>query len=258
MISPLTPADAARAEALFTQSPVTGLRMEVDFRLLRQNPRMPYRFYSAGESAVLQDTGGYVRLCGMPENPAELDAWLSFIGAKSLFSDGWAPALWQQQPLLTLRLSAPPPPPAEGEPVIDTAPSMEEVIALFAENNSVGLPAYDNLYADLCARRNHGFGCVYGIREGGRLVSTAGLFALTPTRAYIGGVETLAAYRARGYASLLVRRLCRNFAGREISLLCGPPLLSFYSRLGFSPLPPCASLSHPPSPAPGKNSNSLF
>ena len=249
MITMLAPDNTAWAEAVFAQSRIAGLRMEADYRLQSLNPRMPHRFYRVGTGALLQDSGGMARLCGTPEDPEELEAYLSFTKTPSLFSDGWVPSTWQQQPLLALVRSAAaqPLPPAAGFPAVETTPSMQEVMAVFAANHPEDSAAdHSRIYADLCARRNHGLGCMYGIRSDGYLASVAGMFAITPSRAYLGGVETLPAHRSQGYASAMLQRLCHDFAGRDIYLLCGPSLFSFYAPLGFAPLPPCAAISHPP------------
>ncbi|MDL2327087.1 GNAT family N-acetyltransferase [Ruminococcaceae bacterium OttesenSCG-928-A11] len=222
-----------------------GPRLEVDLRLLAENPKLPCAFYRVGENALFEHTGAGGTLLGAPEDAGEFAGFLALLGVWQITTDGWLPPGWTPDPLHvvvfdpTLPAAAPRP-----LPVLDEAPAASEIMAVLQSSGPITTPAIrdaaDGFYADLCVRLNHGYAAVYGVREmpGGPLVSTAGAYCLTDGEAYLSGVETRPEHRGKGYAAALLAALCHRFCGaRRVSLLCRPALVPYYRKLGFAQSP---------------------
>lgn len=219
-----------------------GPRLEVDWRILQDNPKMPYRFYFAGPTfagpeAVIELTGRGAVVCGQPEDEEEAALFLAHAGVDRLVSDGWAPAGWAKNRYeVMLRQPAPMAMPGLPPGLVEW-PAAREVLQVLESRDGPIRPNgnRDGFYADLCARRNRGYAEVYGIKEGIVPVCTAGVYALTEDEAYIACVETTPPAVGKGYASALVYLLCHRFAARRISLMCAPALFGFYAPMGFRP-----------------------
>ncbi len=86
-------------------------------------------------------------------------------------------------------------------------------------------------------------GRYYGVRQGGELVSVAGVHVYAPARrvAVLGNVATHPGYRARGYARAVTARLCRELLA-EADLVGlnvradNAAAVACYERLGFEPV----------------------
>lgn len=85
-----------------------------------------------------------------------------------------------------------------------------------------------------------GSALAFGLFENGMLVSACYATARTKRGAMVVGVATREGYRNRGYASLLVSRLCKTSFDEGLSFLClfydNPKTGSIYRKLGFSQL----------------------
>lgn len=244
MIRDAVPADADAILSTACATPCVGARLGVDWTLLQQNPKVPYRFYMVDESAVLALNTGSAVLAGTPAEPEELALFLAFTDTQQLFSDGWTPPHWRRT--AHCRMTRPPSSPLapthleQGDSALpigfDTYPPPGEVIAVLESGGDTLTPAArERIYADMQIRRNHGCAEIYGIHApGGAFVSTAGAWAVTPFEAYIACVETHPAHRAKGYAHALMAALCRRFAGTTLTLICHEELCGFYEDMGFS------------------------
>lgn len=260
MIRDASPADGEAILAIARACPCVGARIETDWALAAENPRVPYRFYLAGEGAVLALNTQSALLAapsrgGVPADGEELALFLSFSDTRLLFSDGWAPPGWRRD--VHLRMRRPPlaaTPAGEDPPGLDRDPAPDEVIdVLVSGADSLAPAARDRLYTDLQLRRNHGRAAVWGIRfpcrgSGGQLAATAGAWALTDQEAYIACVETRPEARRRGHARALMEALSRHFADRALTLVCREDLRPFYERLGFEPVDERGVLAQPPAP----------
>ena len=220
-----------------TAPPVTGVLCAMHWAMKQENPRLPHRFYLAGRQGVLKLSGGRATLCGPAEDAEELGAFLRFADVSQLTALDFVPPGWRvvEENRVLLRPPGPLLAPPRPLPGFEACPGAGEVIGVLeSADGPIPPAARDFLYADLCARRNHGRATVYGVREGGELASTAGLWALAEGDAYLACVETRPQSQRRGYAGGLVARLCEQFgANRRLSLLCLPKLLPFYARFGF-------------------------
>ncbi len=83
-------------------------------------------------------------------------------------------------------------------------------------------------------------GQYFGVREGGVLVSAAGVHVYSPAYgvAALGNVATLPSHRGKGYAKAVMARLCRSLCGRveHIGLNVkadNAAAISCYRKLGF-------------------------
>lgn len=82
----------------------------------------------------------------------------------------------------------------------------------------------------------HGHGFAAGVRDGGRLVSTAGVYATGLRYGVIACVATRKGFRGKGHAALLVRYLCDRLIGMGLTpaLLCAEDgIAPYYGRMGF-------------------------
>lgn len=221
--------------AIARQVLALGPRVEVDWLLKKQNPAMPYLFYKAGQKAVVEISGNHGVVLGQPEYSGELENFLEFSGVNRISTDGWLPGGWMKKEMQCLVYS-----PQQGRLFtmpsgFDAFPTMEEVLEVLESNEGRIVPqtARDGFYADACARRNYNYATVVGLRQGGCLVSTAGIYCATPCQAYLACVETKRAMQGRGYAKALVGWLCAQYKDIPVSLLCEDKLVGFYKALGF-------------------------
>lgn len=246
MITNISPDNAPLITSILRDSPCIGARLEVDRAIARQNPAVPYRFYLSGDRALLGLNTNTALLVGAPQDPEELTLFLSCTGVGRLFSDGWAPPDWERESFFRL-LREPGATCPSTEPVgelfpsdsdteYDPAPSAGDIIQLLEQSsgNILSPEARDRLYADINIRRNHGCADICGFRYQGRLVSTAGAWALTTQEVYIACVETHPTVRRRGLATRLIEGLCNRYPDHSSTLICTQKLLPYYQRMGFS------------------------
>ena len=187
----------------------------------------------SGEGGLIQRRGDGALAAG-PADGEELAGFLAFAGARALRSDGAVPAGWRPgPPVCQLELTGPPP--ALRAPA--GALLTEEPAPRLAADLQPGLTGEerDNLYADLCARRNHGLGALLtAVKEDGGPLGCAALLLEPGSRT---GVLTAVAVapdaRGRGAGRWLVAALCRRYPGWRLLLECAPALTAFYAPLGF-------------------------
>lgn len=126
-----------------------------------------------------------------------------------------------------------------------------------------GAEIRDNFYSELCVKRARGAACVWAVRQAGdeagnetgnetgneagdeagneaangrgKMIASAGAYALTPETAYLAAIETAGPLRGRGIGSRLVGTLAAQLAGegRRVTLVCRENRVSFYERIGF-------------------------
>ncbi len=219
--------------------PALGPLCSMHWQMQCKNPRLPHHFFLVGSAGLLQLSGGRAFLCGRAEDAEELGAFLRFscisqLTALDFMPPGWALA---EEDEVLLRPPAALPAHFAPPPGLVETPPAEDLLAVLesADGPIRPLAARDYFYADLCARRNHGYAVLYGLHQGGRLVSTAGLWALTPQGGYLANVETRPEHQRQGHAGALIRLLCARYGDRPLSLLCRKELLAFYARFGFLP-----------------------
>ena len=236
MVRQIRPEEEAWLLTLAQNVLALGPRVEVDWRLKQQNPAMPYQFYAAGQAAVVEITGSHGVVLGKPEYSGELENFLEFSGVNRNSTDGWLPEGWDKKEMQCMVRQPVQQKPANQMPEgFDEFPTMREVLEVLESNEGRIVPqsARDGFYADVCARRNHGFATIVGLRQAGALVSTAGVYCTTSTQAYLACVETKRALQGKGYAKALVGWLCARFGHVPVTLLCEKDLTGFYNPLGF-------------------------
>lgn len=248
MIRAATPGDEGLVLGLcgLAGAPALGARAEADWRLLAENPRLPYRFFvvgDAGNKAVLEACGPDASLLGaVADGVDEIQLFLNFLGVKKLLGGTPLPG-WTPENLTVMVHSACTPPASASPPTLpdgfapDTAPSPREAALLLQEAGRLAPEDADDFYAGLCTRLNHGFARLWGARQkqGGKLAAIALLHSITRRQAYLTAVETLPAAQGKGCASALVGNLCASAAPLPVALLCAAGTTDFYQRLGFAP-----------------------
>lgn len=190
--------------------------------------------FFAGEHLAVDASGALVMAAGTAD-PEELASFLAFLDKHQYLTDGTVPAGWHEGQ--TVRLYTLPPenclplPPRPADAVWNENPSAFGVARLmFAESER-----QDDFYSELCTKRNHGMAQVYTLEADGKILSTAGAYALYDGQAYLACVKTRPDCRGRGLAGWLVidtaNRLARQ--GWQVVLLARPDRFSFYEKLGF-------------------------
>ncbi len=225
-----------------TKVPALGTVCRMHWRMLCKNSTLPHTFYSIGSSGLCRVSGKRALLLGRAENAEEFGDFLRFCNILQLTSNHQPPDGWQVVETTRVMLRAPATQAAlparvalnSGESFCKSV-SPSSVLALLESGDGPIPPlARDFFYADLCARRNHGYTAMYGITKNNTLLAGAGIWALLEKDAYIANVETHALHRHRGLATTLLTSLCCDFGKtRTLSLLCEEPLISFYTRFGF-------------------------
>lgn len=239
MIRLVGPGDDAQMIKAVNACPVVGPTVGMCWQMNRENPRLAYRFYLT-DNGLFMAYGNQGFLCGTPATPEmgeELASFMEFGGIASLTAPRWSPNGWRvvEQNEVLVRPAAVLLPEESPLPGLDEYPLLDEVLEVLesSEKRFSSEEIREGFKVDGNIRRNHGSALIYGLRKNGRLVSTAGAYAIFGSTAYIACVETLPGERRHGYAAALVRHLCRQLAGATISLLCQPEQLPFYIKMGF-------------------------
>lgn len=257
-------ADAPAVLAAVARTPGLGPRAWAKWCIQGENPRYPGDFYlyeqKDGSPGLLFLDGAEGMLCtenvGGPETAdsreaEELLAFLDFMRVQKLRTIGWLPPGLRDTndtPLLVAKGPLRAAVAGQGDvcglslsnaPAIVEFPPAAEVCAVLA---GAGLlpddaQARENFASDYNTRRNHDVSLVAGIELDGRLVATAGAYAIAPGEAYLSSVATLPGYRGQGFAAALLAHLQGALAGRMLSLFSLPQSVDFYTRLGFEPWP---------------------
>lgn len=228
MIAPLTgPAPLGPAPGALAAT------IAVNHRLYAGCPTL-CRTFATGEGGLVQLRGAGALAAG-PADSEELAAFLAFAGVSSLRSDGAIPAGWRPgEPVRQLALAgAPPALPAPPGAFLTEEPSPRLAAAL-----QPGLTGEEreNLFADLCARRNHGLGAlVTAVDAGGGPLGCAALLLEPATRTgVVTAVAVAPAARGRGVGRWLAAAVCRPYGDWRLLLECAPALAGFYGPLGFA------------------------
>lgn len=232
MIAALNPQNSPRFVSLVRTDPFLGCQMEVDAQLFGHCDHL-MRFFVC-EQGALEIKGDTAYLAGAADGE-ELAGMLAFAGVRRIVTAGDLPMGWRENGRLAAmeyRPGSPLPLPAGIS--IDTAPPAADLLRVVACEGING-PGADNFYSEVCTKRNHGRGQFWLARQGDIPVATAGCYALTDTRAYLGGVVTLPQYRRQGIGGGLCAALAAHLAaaGRTVGLLCRPEREPFYQKMGF-------------------------
>ena len=224
--------DAARGRPYF------GDVMPVHLAVFGEShPRM--RFYTATPDAALQLRGRSALLCGTYDRE-ETGGFLTLCGVEHVRTDGAPPAGFARtRRLCCMALfdagaaRTPPVPPLAGL-TLDAAPPPGETADFVMRGRDAEIR--DNFYSELCAKLARGAAEVWAARQNGRVIATAGAYALSPETASLAAVETEQAARGQGVGSWLVGVLAARLAagGRRVSLVCEEERTAFYGRLGFT------------------------
>lgn len=192
--------------------------------------------YFAGEEIAIDANGGKVIASGTTD-PEELASFLAFLDKHELLTDGTAPAGWhvkEQLHLFTLAAhnSLPLQPQPEGLE-LNEMPSPFLVADFLFKDAPEKLPDF---YSQLCTKRNHAKAVVWTLEQAGKIVSTAGIYALENGQAYLACAETIESRRGQGIGGWLILRLANTLAqqGWNVTLLAKQERMHFYTRLGFT------------------------
>ena len=190
--------------------------------------------FFAGEHLAV-DSGGELVMASGTADPEELASFLAFLDKHQYLTDGTAPAGWHKGEAVRLYTLPPenclPLPPRPEGTELNAEPSAFGVARLLFADDA----RRDDFYSELCTKRNHGKAQVFALEKDGKVLSTAGAYALHDGQAYQACVKTDPACRGRGLAGWLVRDTANHLAkqGWQVVLLARPDRFSFYEGLGF-------------------------
>lgn len=229
----------------FKDTTATHCDLAAHFAAFHALPGSGWSFYTNGEQEspfALAVQGSHALLVGLADTE-ELDSFLTFLGVQRLKTDGIVPQGWNVQERPRRFVFTPDMPHFHRERsasvILDMMPSMAEVAAFFQQGETFAQASQDVLdafYSEACTLRNHGLAQIWALRKQGKLVATAGAYAIWNNTAYLAGVETCAEERKQGYAGSLVAALTEHFIkqGIGVELLCKPGSEGFYRALGFT------------------------
>ena len=240
MIARVTPESRAQFINAVRGRPYFGSVLPVELEIfggVRGGP-VP-RFFTASPGAALCLRGRSALLCGTYDRE-ETGGFLALCGADRVRTDGAPPPGYAREErllcmaLLCVASAEAPPMPRLAGLSLDTAPPPGETADFVMRGQ--GAEMRDNFYSELCTKLARGAACVWAARRDGRMIATAGAYALSPETAYLAAIETAEALRGRGIGSWLTGALaaCLAAKGRRVSLLCGQARAAFYERLGFA------------------------
>lgn len=209
--------------------------MRTDFSLLGKADAW-IRFFMADRTGALEVKGAGARLCGTYD-VQEMGIFLKFMGVESLFVCGELPQGYRmQEPLFSMEYDAcsAAVPVARLDFEIERVPSAAKIADFFCCRQT-DAPAWDNFYSELCTKRTHGAAEVWAAVSKGKVIATAGAYALNENRAFLSGIETKESFRGQGIGGKLTALLAAKLSGegRAVSLMCRKERCGFYERLGF-------------------------
>ncbi len=192
--------------------------------------------YFAGENIAIDANSRKVIASGTAD-PEELAGFLAFLDKHELLTDGTVPLGWNPKEQLHLfRLAAgdtlPLPHRPEGLTLNETPSPFQVASFLFGEESQ----RRDDFYSELCTKRNHSKAVVWTLEQAGKIVSTAGAYALEAGQAYLACVETAEQIRGQGIGGWLVPYMANALSqqGWDVVLLAKEERVHFYNRLGFT------------------------
>lgn len=192
------------------------------------------QFYTVGDSMAMMIMGNEALICGEVDDEAELGAFLHMMRVKEIKSTKAVLHGYMCEGLALMQCSnasafAVPALPqgfslAQDKPIYDIVHSH-----CFTRS----LASSDNFYSDTCLRKAKAGADIIALERTGQCVSTAGVYALNESEAYIAGVATQHSYTKRGCASYLLATLAHKYSGKTLTLVCDAHMSGFYSRLGY-------------------------
>lgn len=219
------------------------------------------RFFTAMPAAALCLRGRGALLCGTYD-AQETGGFLQLHGVEQVQTDGAPPAGYaREERLFCMAFSgakaaaaanpiSPGMPDSPGKTVFPVS-SVPPVAGLTLDKTpppgetadflmrAKGAEIRDNFYSELCVKLARGAACVWAVRQAGdgcgKIIASAGAYALTGKTAYLAAIETAESLRGKGIGSRLVGTLAAHLAGegRRVALVCAENRVSFYNRLGF-------------------------
>lgn len=233
MIAQVTTPDQKREflrclEGRLCLEPMVGSALE----LFWEKPAAGWQFFLSGTGGALALQGGLATLWGAFDRE-ELASFLGFLGVDTLLGDSLSLEGWQKHSPLTAFTGQPLPGSAFPQGLtLDREPSLLPFARLVLRDHTG--EEQENYYAQCCARKNHGRGAFYALRQGNTLVS--GVSATWYKGwAYLSQGYTLPPFRGRGLGGALIAALARDLALQGVTpcLLCAPERRTLYRRMGF-------------------------
>lgn len=228
--------ETGRVLAATAGVPALGPLCEMHWRLAAENPLLPGQFFFLENGSLLRLGGRQAMLCGPVDDAEELASFLQLSGVQQLsLLDNALPGWHQRENNAVMARPPGPAPDAPPLPGLVEQPSADAVLSVLESSGGRMQPEglREGFWNDYNTRRNHGALLVLGIEQAGRLIATAGAYAVTPQACYIACVETLPQHRGKGYAGALMWQLLQRLPQRAHSLLCGDETTGFYTRFGF-------------------------
>lgn len=223
------PQDEALLRQIWRQDRYIGERMETAW-LTYGADNAVCAFFIADEAAAVMTLGNGALSCGVMQEE-ELASFLRFCGVRRYMGAHTPLSAWRPQPLLMMHASAVPP--------LETVQAdLQPDLWQLAHSGLLQPIEPEAWYADICPRVNRALARVAAASAPEGFVSTAGLYSIGSTTAYLSGVYTRPEYRGRGYASTLISALAAQVQDKEITLICKPELRSYYEMLNFTLLRP--------------------
>lgn len=192
--------------------------------------------YFAGEEIAI-DANGKKAIATGTTDPEELASFLAFLDKHELLTDGTVPKGWhekEQLHLFTLEagnyLPLPPRPEALA---LNEMPSPFQVAQFLFDAQP---ERRDDFYSELCTKRNHNKAIVWTLEREGKIISTAGAYALQNGQAYLACAETVAQLRGQGIGGWLIASMANMLSaqGWRVELLAKQERVHLYNRLGFT------------------------
>lgn len=213
------------------------------------------RFFTATPNAALCIRGRGALLCGTYD-PEETGGFLQLHGVEHVQTDGAPPAGYAREKKLFCmaysgaKAAGALAPPITGLTLDKTPPPGETADFLMCAKGvkgTKGAEIRDNFYSELCVKLARGAACVWAVRQAvdeagneagdgpGKIIASAGAYALTDETAYLAAIETAEPLRGRGIGTWLVGTFAAQLAseGRRVALVCAENRTAFYGRLGF-------------------------
>lgn len=212
--------------------------IETDFSVFGAESALMH-FFTTDQTGALQLKGAGARLCGTYD-VQETGMFLTLMGIENVFVRERMPQGYHVQDTLCCMVYN-----RQKDNIdfvseipitVEKEPKAAQIADFFCDRKKEE-DAWDNFYSELCTKRVRGAAEVWAASAQGKIVSTAGAYAISRTHAFISGVETKEGFRKRKIGAALTQALVRKLAaeGREVSLFCKQERRAFYERLGFVP-----------------------
>ena len=188
-------------------------------------------FYTIDSYANMQILGKTATICGEIENVEEINSFINFMDIQEVYTnnDNLLIEGFKKTKLSIMAFCGQNTPPNEQYTVKEISPL--DLVGLW--KNEYNKQDIDNMYSDLCMRKNYTGAKCFGIYKEDVLLSVAACVGHGTDELYLSFVYTDKAYRNNGTCKILLNTIAEKYSDKCTYLTCEKNLVSFYEKCEF-------------------------